>query len=219
MAREGKPVVALRAARLGHGHRVALDGATAILGSGERVLVVGPNGSGKSTLIATLAGLLPRLGGDVQVLGHDPQRDRRALHRETGHLGHGDPFYAELTGRENLRLHARLRKLPHKDADARLEEVDMTASADRRVATYSHGMRRRLGIAKAMLGAPRLLLLDEPDDGLDLEGRAALLRLLSRDPAMSVVLTTHHPETFEGWAHRVWRLEDGRLHESNGGEP
>lgn len=205
------PVLALTDASLGHPGRRVVDRATVSAPAGAHVLVVGANGSGKSTLLATLSGLLPVLRGQAHVLGLDPLESRRRLHEQAGHLGHTDPFYPELTGRENLHLHARLRQLPQDATENGLRRVGLVADADRPVSHYSHGMLRRLGLAKALLGTPRLLLLDEPDAGLDRNARAQLASQLETDTATTVVLASHHAHDHLEWADRVWVLGGGRL--------
>lgn len=204
-------VVRLTQAGFGHGGKQVIEKASCQVPAGSRVLVVGANGSGKSTLLATLSGLLPLMRGQIEVLGLDPLQARRRLHEDTGHLGHTDPFYPELTGRENLALHARLRRLGDDDVNAGLQRVALAAEADRLVAHYSHGMRRRLGLAKALLGSPRLLLLDEPDSGLDRDARARLAKQLESDHGMSVLMASHHAHDHLSWADRVWVLGGGRL--------
>ncbi|MBW3582432.1 MAG: ABC transporter ATP-binding protein [Euryarchaeota archaeon] len=198
--------VTLTKADLGHGTRRVLQGVDLSVARGERILLLGPNGSGKSTLLQTLAGLLPVHGGTVRVLGFDPLRDRLRLHERVGHLGHQDPLYPELTGRENLTLHARLRGIGPDAVERLLGEVGLSADADRRTAQWSRGMKRRLGLAKALLGTPELLLLDEPESGLDSDGQAWLAEMLSR-PGRTAVVASHRPEAFAGRFDRVLRLD------------
>lgn len=209
----GRAAVALQRADLGHGRSRVLRAIDASAPAEAHVLVVGDNGSGKSTLLQTLAGLLPKLDGEVAVLGLDPLEGRRALHARIGHLGHLDPFYPELTGLENLTFHARLRGLDESAARRGVDAVGLDSAARQTVAHYSHGMRRRLGLAKALLGDPELVLLDEPESGLDAKGRAVFRALLGRQRGRTVVLSTHHWSDWVVWADRVWALGAGRLHE------
>ena len=211
MASKPPPVVSLQSARIGHPPHTVLDEVDAEVHTGENVLMVGPNGAGKSTLLATLAGLLPLLSGQVRVLGIDPMAERRRLHATTGHLGHKSGFYPELTGRENLNLHAGLRGLGRGEVDEQLAQAGLTQAADRLFSHYSHGMGRRLGLAKALLGRPRLLLLDEPDSGLDRAAHARLRENLSRDEKRTVLMVTHTPRAHLDWAHRAWVLGQRRL--------
>ncbi len=205
------PAFLLRALSLGHGSKRVIEPTTVTVPAGARVLVVGANGSGKSTLLATMAGLLPALDGKMEVLGLDPLEERRRLHAQTGHLGHTDPFYPELSGRENLGFYAKLHGLPENAVEHGLQRVGLQSEADRSVAQFSHGMRRRLGLAKALLGTPRLLLLDEPDAGLDREARARLATHLQADDKTTVVLSSHHAHDHLPWASVVWVLGGGRL--------
>lgn len=210
MAAEAPAIVHMRDARFGHSPRIVLDRVDQVVRQGEKVLIVGPNGSGKSTLLATLAGLLPVLRGDVRVHGLDPLLERRDVHEKTGHLGHRNGFSPELTGRENLHLHARLRGLDRDEVERQLEAGDLLAFADRPVSEYSHGMGRRLGLAKALLGGPALLLLDEPDAGLDPAAHARLTDQIA-SPGRTVVMSTHDPYTHLDWATKAWVLRGGRL--------
>lgn len=210
MAAQAPPVVRLEDARFGHSPRVVLDRVDQEVRPGEKILIVGPNGSGKSTLLATLAGLIPLLRGDLRVLGLDPLPERRKVHERTGHLGHRNGFSPELTGRENLLFHARLRGLGPDEAQRQLAAGDLLDAADRPVSEYSHGTGRRLGLAKALLGDPVLLLLDEPDAGLD-PGAHARLRERIASPQRTVLMATHDPYTHLDWATSAWVLREGRL--------
>jgi heme ABC exporter ATP-binding subunit CcmA len=205
------PVISIHNARFGHAPRSVIRRVDANVLSGESVLVVGPNGAGKSTLLSTLAGLLPPLDGQVQVLGLDPLKERRRLHRNVGHLGHKDGFYPELTGRENLLLFARLHGLGPEVVDKRLQEAGLEEAADRFIREYSHGMGRRLGLARALLASPRLLILDEPDSGLDRQALQRLQTQLTTDPDLTVVMATHNPLRHLENAHRAWIIGSGRL--------
>lgn len=175
------------------------------------MLVVGDNGSGKSTLLATLAGLLPAQGGSIRIFGHDPLRERRKVHRRTGHLGHMDPFYPELDGVQNLMFQARLRGLGPDAVHAGIAAVDLERAARRPVGSYSHGMKRRLGLAKALLGDPDLVLLDEPESGLDAKGRTVFRDRLGRRGGRTVILSTHHHPDWLDWADLAWVLGGGAL--------
>ncbi|HEX7084861.1 MAG TPA: heme ABC exporter ATP-binding protein CcmA [Vicinamibacterales bacterium] len=181
---------------------------------GDVLALLGPNGAGKSTLLAILATLLAPSSGEVQYDGR-PARGDAALRGRIGWLGHELQLYPELTGRENLRFFARLHGVPGVEqavgealARARLEHA-----ADDLVASYSRGMRQRLALERALLHAPRLLLLDEPFTGLD--HRSALdlierLRLLARDGTI-VMMATHDMETAGAVLTRAVVLRGGRI--------
>ncbi|WP_017573694.1 ATP-binding cassette domain-containing protein [Nocardiopsis halotolerans] len=146
----------------------ALDDVTLSISSGQVYGVLGPNGAGKTTLLRILLGLVRPDSGTVSVLGHAPG-DRRAL-RDIGALIEAPAFVPGLSGRTNLRVLARARGLSDTEVDRVLRLVDLAERADDRFAGYSLGMRQRLGVAATLLGDPRLLILDEPTNGLDPEG-------------------------------------------------
>src|SRR5690606_20320000 len=149
------------------------------------------NGAGKTTTIKLILGLLQPTQGQVQVLGGSPQDVRIKL--QIGYLPENVMFYPQLSGRETLRHFARLKQAPDAQVSSLLDQVSLSTAADRRVKTYSNCMRQRLGLAQALLGKPRLLLLDEPTVGLDPIATQTLYRLLDtpRAPGTSVILSSH----------------------------
>ncbi|MCC6192585.1 MAG: ABC transporter ATP-binding protein [Anaerolineales bacterium] len=161
--------------------------------------LVGPNGAGKTTLMRILAGLLRPTRGSAHVLGHDVStvRGKRAVKALLGYLPQELGLYPDLTAREFLDYIAILKLIT--DAPARrrqvqvlLERVGLAEAADRRLKTYSGGMKRRVGIAQALLGEPKLLIVDEPTAGLDPEERVRLRNLLAEMAARcTVILSTH----------------------------
>jgi ABC-type multidrug transport system ATPase subunit len=210
-AQPGEAVITVQRADLGYGETAVLRGVDVVVRNGSHVVIIGDNGSGKSTLIQTLGGLLPKLGGEIEVLGSDPLGERRRLHARIGHLGHRDPFYPELTGRENLTFHASLHGHGAALVHEALTAVGLDADSDRAVHHYSHGMRRRLGLAKALIGDPGLVLLDEPESGLDAKGRAAFRDLLGRTRDRTVVLSTHHWTDWLDWSDQALVVGAGRV--------
>ena len=137
---------------------------------------LGPNGAGKSTSMKMLLGLVHPTGGSVELLGHTMNETNRIpLLRQTGSLIESPSGYLHLTARENLAIVADLKGVAHKDIDRVLEIVHLTADANRKVGQYSLGMKQRLGIAMALLGSPKLLVLDEPTNGLDPAGIQEML--------------------------------------------
>jgi len=187
------PAVELRGAGRRYGERPALRNVSLELIAGQTLVVFGPNGAGKTTLLRMLATLLRPHAGQVRVLGHELPDDGYAVRGRIGFLGHEPLLYRELTGRENLRFHARL----HGAAPARVEEVleavGMTARADDPVAELSRGMVQRLAIARAVLHEPELLLLDEPHANLDPAAVAHVQPLIGRASGRTRVLTSHDP--------------------------
>ncbi|HEY6426920.1 MAG TPA: ATP-binding cassette domain-containing protein, partial [Acidimicrobiales bacterium] len=149
----------------------ALDDLTLHIPAGKPTAILGPNGAGKTTLVRMVATLTRPDRGTLTVSGHDVVKDPMAVRRLIGLAGQAAAVEEMMTGRENLVMVARLYgqdSATAKDSAGRiLEQMDLTDAADRRVKTYSGGMRRRLDLGASLVGAPRLLLLDEPTTGLD----------------------------------------------------
>jgi len=211
-AEEPRPQPAIRLAglRRDYGDRAALDGVDLELAAGESLVVLGPNGAGKTTLLRVLGTLLRPSGGEVEVLGCALPREAWKLRGRIGYLGHEPLLYRDLSGRENLRFQARLHGIGAAPAEARiaalLAAVGMERRADERVAELSAGMRQRLSICRSVLHEPELLLLDEPDSNLDVEGRELARELIGPDSGSTRVVVTHDPERFLPEADRVLRL-------------
>jgi heme exporter protein A len=204
------PAIALAGLRRDFGDRAALDGVGLELAVGETLVVLGPNGAGKTTLLRILATLLRPSGGEVSVLGCELPREAWKLRGQIGYLGHEPLLYRDLSGRENLRFHARLHGLKGDAAEARIEELLVAAEMDRRgddrVVELSAGMRQRLAICRCVLHRPALLLLDEPDSNLDAEGRELARALIGPDSDATRVVVTHDPDRFLAEADQVLRL-------------
>ena len=208
-----EPALVLAGLRREYGERTALDGIDLELGRGETLLVLGPNGAGKTTLLRILATLLRPSGGEVRALGCSLPGEAWKLRGRVGLLGHEPLLYRDLSGRENLRFHARLHGLGGEGGERRIEEllaaVEMERRAEQRVAELSAGMRQRLAIARCVLHEPELLLLDEPDSNLDAAGRELARALIGPGEGRTRVVVSHDPERFEPEADRVLRLEAG----------
>lgn len=181
------------------------------LGEGEVLGLFGHNGAGKTTTMKLILGLLQASEGQVQVLGRDPRTTD--VRRQMGYLPENVTFYPQLTGRETLRHFARLKSTPLGQVDDLLEQVGLGHAADRRVKTYSKGMRQRLGLAQAVLGEPRLLLLDEPTVGLDPIATQDLYQLVDRlrQSGTSVILCSHVLPGVEAHINRAAILAKGRM--------
>ncbi|HEY0317062.1 MAG TPA: heme ABC exporter ATP-binding protein CcmA [Solirubrobacterales bacterium] len=192
------------------GERAALDGVALELGVGESLVVLGPNGAGKTTLLRILATLLRPSAGQVRVLGCSLPNEAWKLRGRIGYLGHEPLLYRDLSGRENLRFHARLHGIADEAAEARIAELlaatRMQNRADERVAELSAGMRQRLAICRCVLHEPELLLLDEPDSNLDVEGRELARELIGPGGGRTRVVVTHDPDRFLPEADQVLRL-------------
>src|SRR6266545_1640734 len=160
------------------GKTTALDGLDLVAASGQVVAVLGPNGAGKTTFVRALATLLRPDSGTLRVAGHDVRKSPRAVRRMIGLAGQFAAVEPAMTGRENLEMVARLfgqdRRTAKANAAAVLAQLGLDKAADRLVRTYSGGMRRRLDLGASLVGAPRLLLLDEPTTGLDPRSRIEL---------------------------------------------
>lgn len=183
--------VELEGVRQRYGSMNVLHGLDLQLAEGEVLGLFGHNGAGKTTTMKLILGLLQASEGRVSVLGQSPHD--RQVHRQLGYLPENIVFYPQLTGRETLKHFARLKGAPAAQVDELLEQVGLVEAANRRVKTYSKGMRQRLGLAQALLGTPRLLLLDEPTVGLDPIATLALYRLLDRlrQQGTSIILCSH----------------------------
>jgi heme exporter protein A len=195
---ENQPAIAVAGLRRDYGERTALDGLGFELEAGRSLAVLGPNGSGKTTLLRILATLLRPTSGDVRVLGCSLPSEAWKLRGRIGYLGHEPLLYRDLSGRENLRFGARLHGIGAGPAEERigsvLAAIGMERRADDRVSSLSAGMRQRLAICRCVLHDPELLLLDEPDSNLDLEGRELARELLGPASGATRVLVTHDPE-------------------------
>jgi ABC-2 type transport system ATP-binding protein len=196
----------------------AVDGLWFTAEAGEIFGLLGPNGAGKSTTLGVLTTVVQPTIGRVHVAGRDLRRGSRAARRSIGVVFQDSVLDNEFTGRENLRLHARLWSVPRREADTRIAElaaaVGLEGRLDDNVRTYSGGMRRRLEIARALLARPQVIVLDEPTTGLDPAIRDAIWRLierLRRDHGTTVVLSTHYLEEAESVCDRVAIIDRGRL--------
>ena len=175
---------------------------------------LGRNGAGKTTTLKMLLGLIAPTSGAAVIDGVDVAKDRLAAARRVGALLEAHGFYGNLSGRENLDLTRTLLGLPRTEIDRVLEVVEMAEHAGRRVSDYSLGMRQRLGLARAMLGAPPVLILDEPTNGLDPDGIADMRRFLKALPertGATVLLSSHLLGEIEQTATHVGILNEGRL--------
>lgn len=174
---------------------------------------LGPNGAGKTTTIRLILGLLRPSAGTLLVCGHDMASERISAARVTGALLDARSCYDQLSGRENLEITRRLLGVGPKEVDRVLSMVDLKRAASRKAGHYSLGMRQRLGLARALLGSPALLVLDEPLNGLDPEGIDDMRRLIRELPAagVTVFLSSHLLSEVEQTASHVGLMRQGRL--------
>lgn len=200
-----------------YGPVTAVDGVSFNVRRGEIFALLGPNGAGKTTIIRMLTTLTRPTAGEVFVANYSVLTEQVAVKRQIGVVPQQNNFEQELTGRENLFLHALLHKMPKKMREARIAEllayVGLTERADHQVRSYSGGMARRLIIARAMLHNPAILFLDEPTVGLDPQTRRKIwdLILLMNRSGVTVLLTTHYIEEAETLCHRVGVMDYGKL--------
>ncbi|HEY6979799.1 ABC transporter ATP-binding protein [Reyranella sp.] len=184
---------------------------------GEIFGLLGPNGAGKTTAILMMLGLTEISGGSVDVLGFNPVRQPLEVKRRVGYLPDAVGFYDNLTARENLTYTARLLDVPRRETDARimdaLRSVDLAEVADKRVATYSRGMRQRLGIAEIVMKKAEVAILDEPTSGLDPHATFELLEMIRRlkKAGVAVLLSSHLLDRVQSVCDRVALFNKGRI--------
>jgi len=192
----------------------ALDHVSFSLQPGEVVGILGHNGAGKTTSMKLALGILAPSEGQVRVMGEDPLgRNSEQRRRNMGYLPENVSFYQQLSGREVLKYFARLKGVSIDSIDGLLEQVGLSHAADRRVKTYSKGMRQRVGLAQALLGQPQLLLLDEPTAGLDPQATAEFYSLLDnlRAEGVSILISSHVLPGIERHVDRAIIMSAGKL--------
>ena len=180
---------------------------------GEHMVLIGHNGAGKTTLMKLMLGLTPPDAGSVRVLGSNPATAAAAQRRAIGYLPESVAFHSAMQGREVLAFYARLKGVAADECRAILAQVGLEQAAERRVSTYSKGMRQRLGLAQAMLGEPRLLFLDEPTSGLDPSLRRQfydLIDTLSLSGTTSLT-SSHSLNEVEARADRIAIMKSGAI--------
>lgn len=176
---------------------------------------LGPNGAGKSTTLKMILGLVRPTAGDIAVFGEPMmRRNRLAILKQVGSLIESPSYYGHLSGEENLRIVQTMRGVPEKNIREVLEIVRLTDAKDKRAAHYSLGMKQRLGLAAALLGYPRLLILDEPTNGLDPAGIQEMRELIKELPqrfGMTVVVSSHLLAEIDQMADQVGIIREGEL--------
>jgi ABC-2 type transport system ATP-binding protein len=196
----------------------AVDGIDLAVAPGEIYGFLGPNGAGKSTTVHVLTTLLPPTAGTARVGGYDVVKQGPKVRSLIGVALQEAALDPLLTGRDHLRLQATLQNVPKAERAVRAEEllhrVGLADAADRKVAGYSGGMKRRLDLALALVHSPKILFLDEPTTGLDPQSRTALweeVALLRREAGVTVFLTTQYLEEADVLADRVGIIDQGRI--------
>jgi ABC-2 type transport system ATP-binding protein len=214
------PTIEAVGVRKRFGKTVGLDGLDLVAEPGQVLAVLGPNGAGKTTFVRTVATLLRPDAGELRVAGHDVRREPQAVRRSIGLAGQSAAVEPAMTGRENLELVARLfgqdARSARANSDRVLRQLGLSEAAGRLARTYSGGMRRKLDLGASLVGAPRLLLLDEPTTGLDPRSRIELwdaIRALV-EQGTDVLLTTQYLDEADHLASRIVIIDHGRAVEA-----
>ncbi len=198
-----------------YGTNIALDHVSFSVEEGSIVGFLGPNGAGKSTTLKMLLGLVHPTAGDIRIFDQPMNRKNHLnILKQVGSLIESPSYYGHLTGAENLRVVQEMRKLPAGQIDEVLRIVRLEEARDKRVSQYSLGMKQRLGLAAALMGFPRLLILDEPTNGLDPAGIQEMRELIKSLPerfGMTVIVSSHLLSEIDQMADHVGIISSGEL--------
>jgi ABC-2 type transport system ATP-binding protein len=200
-----------------YGMARAVDAIDLDIRRGEIFGLLGPNGAGKTTTILMMLGLTETSGGAVSVLGFNPVRQPLEVKRRVGYLPDAVGFYDHLTARENLHYTARLLEIPRREINARIMEamkaVNLDNVVDKRVATFSRGMRQRLGIAEIVMKKAEVAILDEPTSGLDPHATHELLEMIRglKKAGVAVLLSSHLLDRVQSVCDRVALFNKGKI--------
>jgi ABC-2 type transport system ATP-binding protein len=211
------PVIEAKALTKRYGTQLAVDKLDLTINKGEVFGLLGPNGAGKTTTILMILGLTEPTSGSIATVGFDPLRQPLEVKRRVGYLPDSVGFYDHMTGRDNLRYTARLGGIPRIAIDGRitaaLERVNLVAAAERPVATYSRGMRQRLGIAEIIMRRVDVAILDEPTNGLDPQSTVEFLELIRslKAEGMTVILSSHLLDLVQTMCDRVALFSNGKI--------
>lgn len=200
--------------RKSFGKDIAVDGISFEVYEGEIFGILGPNGAGKSTTLSIITGLVRPNFGDVTILGFGLKKNFVQAINNLGILVENPGFYYYLTAYENLVLFTRLRRVKKTEIISALEQVGLADHGKRKVKQYSLGMKRRLALANALLGHPKILILDEPTNGLDQKGAKRVLDLihsLSRREKISIVISSNLLHDIQAICDRVLLIDKGRM--------
>jgi ABC-2 type transport system ATP-binding protein len=200
-----------------YGDAVAVDHISFTVGRGEIFGLLGPNGAGKTTTILMLLGLTEISSGEVSVVGFNPTREPLSVKRRVGYLPDMVGFYDQLTAADNLRYTARLIGFAQAEREKRIADalvrVGLAESAEKRVSTFSRGMRQRLGLAEILMKGVQVAILDEPTTGLDPHATTELLAIIRgfKAEGVSVLLSSHLLERVQSVCDRVALFSGGRI--------
>ncbi len=199
-----------------YGNFTAVDALDFRVDDGEIVGIIGHNGAGKSTTLKMIAGLVAPTSGEVRVMGHDMSKDSTAAKRVLGYLPEESPLYENMTAREYLLFFSEVYGLPRKKAQARIDELlgDLNLpQQDQLTGEFSKGMKRKVAIARALLHDPKLLILDEPNSGLDPLTSFFILNYFKtlRQQGRTILLSAHNLFHVEHICDRVAIIKNGRM--------
>ena len=200
-----------------YGSAIAVDRLDLDIVQGEVFGLLGPNGAGKTTTILMALGLTEPTSGTIKTVGYDPLRQPLEVKRRVGYLPDSVGFYDHMTGRDNLYYTARLGGIPRAEIDGRITQalarVHLVEAGNRRVATYSRGMRQRLGIAEIIMRKVDVAILDEPTNGLDPQSTREFLELIRslKSEGMTIVLSSHLLDLVQTMCDRVALFSNGRI--------
>jgi len=205
-----EPAITVRELRKSYDGVEAVKGISFDVASGEIFGLLGPNGAGKTTTVEILEGYRQRSGGDISVLGRDPERRDLRLRERVGIVLQSTGFYTRATVRESVELMAAAYPAP-RDPSETIRLVGLQGKEDQRVGTLSGGQQRRLDLALALVGDPQLIFLDEPTTGFDPAARRTAWGVITalRDLGKTVLLTTHYLDEAQSLADRVAIIKDG----------
>ena len=215
---KGQPIIETEGLTRRYGSQIAVNALNLQILEGEVFGFLGPNGAGKTTSLLMFLGLTEPTAGKVRVCGFDPRREPLRVKERVGYLPENVGFYDDMDARQNLRYVARLNRIPDEISapriDSWLKEVGLNEEVEKKVGTYSKGMRQRLGIAEVMIKEPKLIFLDEPTIGLDPDGTNRMLDLilsLSRDKNITIFLSSHLLDQVQRICDRVGIMVKGNL--------
>lgn len=213
-----KAIIAERLTKIYSGEKKALDNASFELSQGEVFGFLGPNGAGKTTSVKLLNGMISPSEGFCHIFGVDPSSSPEKVHAISGVVTEHAQMYGNLTGLENLLFYGTLfgnsKEESRKRALALLERLDLTAAKDKKLTTYSTGMRQRLSLARAMIHTPKILFLDEPTSGLDPESAQSvnkMIKELASDKGTTVFLCTHQLRYAQEVCSSYGLIDDGTM--------